>query len=184
MTAAEMRCRQRGGKWDRKTRECRMPIKRKKLTVNRAPHERRGHVKDVKPGPGVRMKRIPATCVSGSKFKIKDVGAPGRGEKKIPIARNNALGKHGYKLDGSARSRHIALSKAANETGSTKVYRRLLALRNVRERPVGRPGPSPPPRTTRIGKEWRALSSDMDYMKRNFRPRLTPKAAIAARKKR
>lgn len=160
-----------------------MPLKSKTLSVYRDPHMRKSHVKDVKPGPGVKRKRIAATKVKGARFKIRDVGAPGKGKKKIPIARNNALGRHGYVLAKSAKSRHVALNKAVKAGGSTVVYRRLLALRNVRERPAGRPGPSPPPRTTRIGKEWRAIDNDMDFITKNFRPRLKPKKAIAARKK-
>jgi hypothetical protein len=65
--------------------------KSRTLTVYREPHHRKSYIKDVKPGPGVRLKRIPATHVKGSRFEIRDVGAPGRGPKLIKIKRPNLM---------------------------------------------------------------------------------------------
>jgi len=53
---------------------------RKKLTVTRKGHIRKAHVKDVKPGRGVKKKRIKATRVKSSRYKIADKGKKGRGK--------------------------------------------------------------------------------------------------------
>lgn len=146
-----------------------LSVTRKKYT--RDPHKRRT------PGSSKRsIKKIevPKTTVPKTKFYIKDKGAPGRGPVRIPIKTKTQAKKagrpggyltyHGYSISKPASARQKALDKAVNDYGATKVYRRLLALRQVREKP-GIPGPSPHPKSTKKGKEWRNIDNDMIYVK-------------------
>lgn len=82
--------------------------------------------KDVKPGRGVKMKRVRVPATS---FKIKDRGAPGRGKKVIPPLHEGELMKHGYHIASSARSRRIALGKSVKEDGYRTTMGRVIALR-------------------------------------------------------
>ena len=145
------------------------------IIIHRKGHHRRGYTRS----DGTYVKPC---YVSPTTFKAKDRGAAGKGIKKVPIKRNNALTRYGYALNKPASQRHKSLNKAVKRYGAKRTWRRLLALRQVRERPAGREGPSPPPRNTRIGREWRALNSDMNYIKEKFHPDLKPRAAIKARR--
>ena len=81
--------------------------------------------KDVKPGPGKKMKTI---RVKKTIYWRKDVGAPGRGRKIIPSLEAGELTKHGYRFGASASRRHTALSKSVREDGYRTTLGRLIAL--------------------------------------------------------
>ncbi len=109
---------------------------------NRKPYTRKAYVrksymKDVKPGRGVKMKRIastrvkrtkvPKTHVPASTYKVKDRGAPGRGPKVIPKLKENTLGGKGF-FSKSAASRHRKELADARKYGYKKVQGKLSAV--------------------------------------------------------
>jgi len=99
------------------------------LTVIKEGHERKGYYK---PSVG---KRIPPTKVKRSKpFKIKDVGAKGRGISVIPIKRKGALRQLGYSSKAPVEQRRKALRKAVNKYGGASVFRMLNAQVIYRKR--------------------------------------------------
>jgi len=98
----------------------------------------------------------------------------GKSLVRIPVSKQNSLSKHGYRLGYIQDERRVALARAAKEYGPALVYRRLLALRNLREVP-GYKGPSPPLRGTRLGDEWIRLSNDMQFIKTKYNPDLSRK---------
>ena len=107
---------------------------RQKLTVRRKGHRRKSYVKDVKKGRGVRLKRIPATFVKPATFKIKDIGAVGRGKKVVKITRRGALKRLGYSTKTSPQVRREALRKADRKFGSQTLFRMLQAQVVLRKR--------------------------------------------------
>lgn len=128
--------------------------------------------------------------VKPTTYKIKDIGAPGRGKVRIPIRSKTEakrkgrpggyLGYHGYILTARTSARHRALDRAVRDYGAAKVWRRLLALRNVREK-AGIPGPTP--KGGKAGREWHKIDRDMKFVKKKYRPKLKPTAAIRARRR-
>jgi hypothetical protein len=103
----------------------------RKLVVHR-----RAYVayKDVKPGPGVKMRRvrIPATT-----YKVRDRGAPGRGRRVITIEHPGRLKAVGYNVRAPAASRHRALSKAVRRYGERSTIGMLHAQAVFRKRTDG-----------------------------------------------
>ena len=136
--------------------------------------------------------KVPKTNIPSTTFFIEDKGYPGRGPIKIPIRTKTQAKKagrpggyltyHGYGLDKSIKERHKALDKAVKDYGAKRVYKRLLALRQMREKP-GIPGPSPYPITTEKGRQWHKIDNDMKYVKKKHKPDLTPRKAIKKWKK-
>lgn len=164
------------------------------LSVTRKKYTRDPHKRRIPGAPKKAPKKIkvPKTTVPKTRFYIEDKGAPGRGPVRIPIKTKTQAKKagrpggyltyHGYGISKSVSIRQKALDKAVKDYGAEKVYRRLLALRQVREKP-GIPGPSPYPKSTKKGKEWRNIDNDMIYVKKEHKPDLTPRKAIRAWKK-
>jgi len=118
---------------------------KKTLTVVKKAHHRKGYIKDVKPGPGVVLKRIKSTEVKRSKkFKIKDIGTVGRGKKVIGKLRKGKMTdvavKLGYIQKGQ-RVSDISSSKfddfsrdLAKKVGPKRAFRMLLAQKVFRKR--------------------------------------------------
>ncbi len=127
---------------------------------------------------------VPPTRVS-SHYR-KDVGAPGKGKKKIPSPEKGELRKHGYDIHHSPRKRRKALDKAVREDGATTVYRRLLAQRNYREDTAeayarrnncsmakareATKGAKPVPESVDASRNaaWHIFNSDMQYIKKKY----------------
>lgn len=93
----------------------------------------------------------------------------GMSKVRIPVSKKNSLSKYGYRLGFIEDERRRALMKAAGAYGPALVYKRLLALRNMREVP-GVAGPSPPRAKTRTGDEWRRIDKDMTFIKKKYNP--------------
>lgn len=93
----------------------------------------------------------------------------GMSQVRIPISKKNSLSKYGYRLGFVQDERRHALMKATKAYGPALVFKRLLALRNMREVP-GVPGPSPPRAKTRTGDEWRRIDNDMSFIKKKYNP--------------
>jgi hypothetical protein len=106
-------------------------------------------------------------------YERVDIGAPGRGPRKIPIS-DGQLRRFGYTLDKPEGERRAALRRAVEEYGPEKVWHRLQALINLREE-AGIPGPKPRPEEK---ENWEKLRADRDWVKEAFNPDLTPRAAI------
>jgi len=143
-------------KSEKQRRKVMLEVRRKGYT--RKPYMRKSYMKDVKPGPGVKMRRIPATHVEKTKvspttFKIKDIGAPGRGRKIIPIKKGK-LTKYGYSTSKSDTVRHRALRKADRAYGSVALFRMLQAQVIMRKRTQ--------PKARKIFEE------DRDWVKKNL----------------
>jgi len=97
------------------------------LTVHRRGYHRKGYVRKGKI-------KVSPTYVPPAKFKIKDVGAVGRGKKVVKIARKGALKKLGYSTGASEVARRRALSKAMRQFGEPTVFRMLQAQVVLRKR--------------------------------------------------
>lgn len=106
---------------------------RKLLTVERDPHMREG-----KP-------------VKGSTYKIKDVGALGRGEKVIPIEKG---GMEGYSTNWNEEKRYSHLRMLIKKHTPLTVFRMLNAQVILRKRTKG--------------KAYRVFLSDRDWIKRTY----------------
>jgi len=116
-----------------------MAKRRRLLTVKRKGYARRGYarrgftaVRDglVKiPPTKVRASRVPPTT-----FKIKDVGAVGRGKKVIKEIRRGLLKQLGYSVKKPADERRTALRKADKNFGSIRLFKMLNAQVVLRKR--------------------------------------------------
>ncbi len=100
---------------------------RRKLTVRRKAYRRKAYTR--KDGVRVKATRVPATT-----FKIRDIGARGRGKKVIPKIRKGLLGKYGYSTKLSLRQRRTALRKADKRYGTKRLFRMLQAQVVLRKR--------------------------------------------------
>jgi len=69
----------------------------------------------------------------GYSYRRKDVGLPGRGPVRIPVAKGT-LSKHGYSIKLPAEKRRDALRKAIDEFGALAVYRKLKVMVIMRKR--------------------------------------------------
>jgi len=106
---------------------------RRKITVRRKAHKRKSYVKDVKRGKGVKLKRIPATTVKATTYKMVDLGAVGKG-KKLFTVRKGLLSKYGYSTKLPATKRRAALLKADRVYGTPRLFRMLNAQVILRKR--------------------------------------------------
>jgi hypothetical protein len=112
---------------------------RKKLTVHRKSYTRKAYSrKGYKRSDGTYVKpaKVGASRVPASTFKIKDVGAKGRGKKLFKV-KKGLLTKYGYHVDKSAKARHMALKKADKAYGSVRLWRMLNAQALFRKRTNG-----------------------------------------------
>lgn len=67
----------------------------------------------------------------GTTYCMDDKGTPGKGPKKIPPLKKNALGKYGYNTSASAKKRLQALSRAVKAEGYKTIIDRLVAVMNL-----------------------------------------------------
>lgn len=88
-----------------------MSYKPRRLTVYREPHVRKGYYKTIH---GKRV-RIPGTRVKGARFKIRDVGAPGRGKKVIKIKRPGLLTSVSKQVSGDSKAKYFSLSDSERQ---------------------------------------------------------------------
>ena len=67
---------------------------------------------------------------------VKNMGAPGRGEKLIPLSNKHMLSKSGYSdvVKMSTRDRHQALLRASKKESPVSVIRALTARANLTSR--------------------------------------------------
>ena len=103
-----------------------------KLTVRRKAYTRKGFTAH----RGKTVYTVKPTHIPATTFKQEDIGAPGRGEKIIPIR-----GKmDGYSTSLSAPKRHAILRKLVKREGVAPVFHRLHAMVIMRKRaqPVAR----------------------------------------------
>jgi hypothetical protein len=97
------------------------------LTVRREAYRRKGYIR--KGGIKVAPARVPSAT-----YKIRDIGAPGRGAKRIKIGRPGALKVAGYSTKLSAEARHRALKEADRRYGTVALFRMLQAQIVFRKR--------------------------------------------------
>jgi len=127
--------------------------RRRMLTIRRKGYWRKAYVRK----DGVRVKR---TYVPPTTFKIRDVGAPGRGPKLIPIKKDML----GYSTAWPAAKRRRHLRKLIAKRGAAKVWRQLHAQVILRKRKPGR--------------ARRVFMADRDWVAREYGGPV-PRAAIA-----
>ena len=73
----------------------------------------------------------PRQTITRKRHQRKDIGAPGRGRKVIPIKKGKL---HPYSTSQSAETRRRTLQKKAKQYGATSVYRSLQAQVIFRKR--------------------------------------------------
>ena len=113
---------------------------------------------------GGKLIRVRRHYVPPTTYRRRDVGAPGKGPKKIPIKERGALTRFGYGIHKSTRARRAALRKAIKKYGALRVWRRLHAQVQLREQ-AGVPGPKPRPG---VEEAWRIFREDRDWVAENF----------------
>lgn len=101
----------------------RKAYKRKAFTIERA--GQRIHI----PATEVEKTHVPATT-----FKIRDIGAIGRGKKVIKEIRVGLLKREGYAIDKPTSERQEALRRADRKYGSISLFRKLQAQVVLRKR--------------------------------------------------
>lgn len=151
---------------------------RKKLTVHRKAYKRKAYKRKAytrKGGIRVKASRVPATRVGAATFKIKDVGAVGRGKKIIKIKRRGALKRLGYTTKKSPSMRRSALKKAVKMYGANTVLHMLNAQIRFREK-AGVAGEVFRPNVRETGMKFK---SDRNWIVQNYKIS-PPRKAIAA----
>lgn len=101
------------------------------LTVHKKAHHRKGFRKDVKAGHGVKMKKIAPTEVKGSEFKIKDLGAKGKGRKPAGLKIKTGMMPEGI-LDMPKMEAEKAVDAAIKKHGFKAVHSHLLLMKTLR----------------------------------------------------
>ena len=96
---------------------------RKRLRI-----KKKTFVKDVKPGPGVKLKRV-----TRKSYTIKDRGALGRGPKIIPKLKKGTLGGPGFFKKSTEARRKFEVS-LAKKIGEKKVQGKLQAVATLNKR--------------------------------------------------
>ena len=139
----------------------------RKLTIRKKGYKRKGYTR--KDGTKVKPAIIPPTT-----YQIKDVGAAGRGPKKIIIKERGILRKFGYSIKKPARTRRKALSLAVKKYGPARIWRRLHAQVQLREK-AGIPGAHP---RIEVKWAWDIFRRDRNWIKKTYHPNLTPRKAI------
>ena len=131
-----------------------------------------------------KLIKVKRHYVKATSYRIRDVGARGRGPKRIPIEAEGALTRFGYGIHKSTRARRRALRRAIKEYGALTVWRRLHAQVQLREE-AGVPGPKPRPG---VEEAWRIFREDRDWVAERFltsrqRRRMTAKARKARKRR-
>jgi hypothetical protein len=114
--------------------------KRVRLRVERAGYTRKAHkrkgftvVRDSKririPPTTVKITKVPLTA-----FKIRDIGAVGRGKRVIKKIRKGLLKQLGYTTKKSDAERQTALRRAYRKYGGVKLFKMLQAQVVLRKR--------------------------------------------------
>jgi hypothetical protein len=107
-----------------------------------------------------RLIKVKRHYVKPTTYRLRDVGARGRGPRRIPIKAEGALRRFGYSINKSRRARRRALRKAIEAYGALKVWRRLHAQVQLREE-AGIPGPKP---RRGVKEAWRIFREDRDWV--------------------
>ena len=97
---------------------------RKKLTVKRKAYTRKGFTAK----RGKKKYRVKRTKVPSTKYKIKDIGAPGRGKKRVPPLKEGILKKLGYSIKKTPAARRKALAKDVKKRGYKRTKGSVWAL--------------------------------------------------------
>ena len=97
---------------------------RKKLTVRRKAYTRKSFTAK----RGRKKYRVKRTKVPAARFKIKDIGAPGRGKKRVPPLKEGILKKLGYSIKKTAIARRRALTKDVKKRGYKRTKGSVWAL--------------------------------------------------------
>jgi len=101
-----------------------------KLRIKRKGYIRRSYVKDVIPGKGVKLKRIPSTRVKPTTYLAKDRGKPGRTPKSKRWAKFEG-NLSGWRKDLPESKRHECIMKTVRRDGVNSTKRKLIQLANV-----------------------------------------------------
>jgi len=138
---------------------------KRKLRVHRKGYYRRPYIRK----GGIKVK---GTYVPPATYTIEDRGAPGRGKKIITDLKEGRLKKYGYSIDKPAEERRKALAKAVEEYGAERVWHMLHAQVVLRKNAK---------KGSEEAKHRERLRKDRDWIKKVFKPDLTPYRAIKAR---
>jgi hypothetical protein len=166
-----------------------MAKRRRLLTVHRKGYHRKGYSRKGFTAVRDGHVKIPSAEVSpayvpSATYKIKDIGAVGRGKKVIKGIKKGLLGKYGYATAKSAEERHRALRKADRAYGTVKLFKMLHAQVVMRKRihPEAR-------RVFEADRSWvkKNLLSKKEGLRMTARPRakwktMSPSARAKARK--
>jgi len=111
-------------------------MSRKKLVIRRKGHHRRSHIKDVKPGPGVRRKRVKKSYVDRTTYKSKDTGKLGRTPKSKRWYPNRSkfrgkLGEGYVNLPAKRRRAKLRKLDKKRSVKSQDLWYHMGGLRNV-----------------------------------------------------
>ena len=104
-----------------------------KIRIVRKAHIRKGYIKDVKPGPGVKKRYIKPTRVKKTVYLAKDRGKKGRGPKIVKITRPGTLGGAGFFKKSRATQQRI-LRAAVRKYGERSVQGKLAAIQALTKR--------------------------------------------------
>jgi len=97
---------------------------RKKLTIKRKGYTRKAFTAK----RGKKRYRVRSATVKPGVYKIRDLGAPGRGKKYIPRLKKGTLKEQGYSLSKSTAARRSALVKDVRKRGYGSTRGSLWAL--------------------------------------------------------
>jgi hypothetical protein len=96
---------------------------RAKLTVYKSGYRRKGFIAHRKG----KTYHVKPTYIPPTEFKIKDVGAVGRGEKIIPKLKKGTLGGKGFFKKSKEEQKRLAFNIARHQ-GEKKAVHKLIAL--------------------------------------------------------
>jgi len=101
------------------------------IRVRRKGHARRGYVKDVKPGVGVKIRRIKPAYVDGATFLARDRGKRGRTPKADQWYPKGEGAELGWRKAQPIYLRRQKLLVAARKLGARNAWYKIHGLANV-----------------------------------------------------
>jgi len=104
--------------------------KRGRLLVKRKGYKKKAYVAHRRG----KLVKVKASYVPPTRFKIRDIGARGRGPKVVSKIRKGLLKKFGYSTGKLEAVRHKALRKAYRAYGGVSLFRKLQLQVILRKR--------------------------------------------------
>jgi hypothetical protein len=101
------------------------------LRIKRKGHHRKGYSKDVRPGVGIKIRRIAPTQVEGSTFLAKDRGHRGRTPKTKRWTTGVENIKSGWRKEQPAVTRRMLLAGIVQNKGLRAAVGEMNWLANV-----------------------------------------------------